>query len=73
MLTALAPFGPTMAGDVPRYSGSIIRTSGVRLAAPRDELIGCVSTIERELAIREAETMAAMRRTRRHGKMLPHA
>ena len=43
------------------HSGAI-RTSGVRLAVPRGDWIGCISEIERQLVIREAERVAETRR-----------
>ena len=58
----LAPSRPAMAGDLELRSGGAIRTSGVRLAVPVGDWIGCISEIERQLAIREAERVAETRR-----------
>jgi hypothetical protein len=58
----LAPVRPAMAGDVEIRSGGAIRTSAVRLAVPAGDWIGCISEIERQLAIREAERVAETRR-----------
>lgn len=63
-MAPIVPQHPAKPGDVALHHGGAVRCSGVKVTVPKGRPVGCISEIERRIAVSEAEAIAATRAKR---------